>query len=116
VIARNEALYQHSGGVWLQDGVVTGCTIVDNSAANGGAGVYCASGTGGITNSIIAFNDGAVGVGADQVSNVPTLTCCDVYGNAAGNYDATVGDQTGSDNNFSDDPELCGLEIADYRL
>ncbi|MEA3409310.1 MAG: hypothetical protein U9Q95_03080, partial [Candidatus Eisenbacteria bacterium] len=41
---------------------------------------------------------------------------CDVYENADGDYDSAVGDQTGSNFNFSLDPELCGIEFADYWL
>ena len=45
-----------------------------------------------------------------------SVHCCDVFDNAGGDYDAEVGDQTGLDENFSLDPELCGIELADYRL
>ncbi len=93
-----------------------GCEIVSNTAGADASGVYCFAGTGSLTNSIVAFNEGAPGVGADQAGNAPSLTCCDVSENPADDYDATVGDQTGIDNNFSDDPEFCGLETADYRL
>ncbi|MFH1501871.1 MAG: right-handed parallel beta-helix repeat-containing protein [Candidatus Eisenbacteria bacterium] len=114
-IARNDALYGHSGGVWLLGGTVSNCTIVENSAASDAAGVYCFAGTGAVENSIIAFNGPGFGVGADE-GQEPTLTCCDVYGNPDGNYDAVVGDQTGIDNNFSQDPEFCWFDGADYRL
>ena len=65
---------------------------------------------------LIAFSDDGYGVAADEVGNAPTIYCCDVYGNADGNYDSVVGDQTGISLNFSLDPELCGIEVADYRL
>ena len=54
-------------------------------------------------------------MGASE-GNAPSLECCDVYGNAGGNYDSVIGDLTGSDNNFSQDPEFCDLDNADYRL
>jgi hypothetical protein len=115
VIARNEALYSHSGGIWLQGGDVIGCTVVENSAASGGAGVHCEAGSGDLYNSIVAFNGPGYGVAALE-GHVPNLSCCDVYGNPDGNYDATVGDQTGIGDNFSVDPEFCWFEEADYRL
>ena len=53
---------------------------------------------------------------AATAGNAPLLDCCDVYGNIDGNYDAEVGDQTGIDYNFSEDPQLCDINNADYRL
>ena len=105
----------HSGGVWLQGGFVNGCTIVKNSAAWGGGGVHCEAGTGSINHCLIAFSENGYGVAA-EAGNVPALNCCDVYGNARGDYDSVVGDQTGFSYNISQDPELCGLEHGDYRL
>ena len=114
IIARNDAT-SHGGGVWMQGGVLTSSTLVDNSAPNGG-GVYCRAGSGNITKCIIAFSSDGHGVGAYEAGDVPYLQCCDVYGNDDGDYDSVVGDQTGINNNFSDDPELCGLGTEDYWL
>jgi len=114
-ISRNDATAGHSGGVWLQGGEVSWCTIVDNSSAEGGGGVHCHAGWGVLYRSIIAFNSPGFGVGASE-GNMPTLGCCDVYGNPDGNYDAVVGDMTGIYNNFSEDPGFCGFDIEDYRL
>ena len=115
-ISRNSATGGHSGGIWLQGGFVNSCTIVENSATAGGGGVNCVAGTGTLTHCIIAFSETGYGVSANEAGNIPSLECCDVYGNIDGDYDSIVGDQTGSDFNFSLDPELCGIEIADYRL
>jgi len=115
-ISRNSATGSHSGGIWLQGGFVNSCTIVENSAAAGGGGVHCVAGTGTLTHCIIAFSETGYGVSADDAGNIPSLECCDVYGNIDGDYDSVVGDQTGSNFNFSLDPELCGIEIGDYRL
>lgn len=114
-ISRNTATVEHSGGIWLQGGTVGGCTIVGNSAVQDGGGVYCHAGTGVLATCLIAFTENGYGVGASE-GYAPSLSCCDVYDNAGGNYDAEVGDQTGFDDNFSLDPELCGIDIADYRL
>ena len=113
-ISRNDATV-HSGGVWLQGGTLSKCTMAENSAPTGG-GIYCLDGSGSIYHSIVAFSEAGHGVGADAPGNVPYLECCDVYGNAAGEYDSVVGDMTGTFHNFSLDPELCGIDIADYRL
>ena len=114
-ISRNEATYGHGGGIWLQEGSVTNCTLVENSALQDGGGVYCDMGTGTLTRCIIAYTEDGHGVAA-TAGNEPTLSCCDVYGNVGGNYDQVVGDQTGVNDNFSLDPELCGLALGDYRL
>ena len=113
-ISRNEAT-EHSGGVWLQGGMMYNCTLVENSAPTGG-GVYCSDGSGGVFRSIIAFSEAGHGVGADVPGNAQYLQCCDVHGNVPDNYDSVVGDLSGSNDNFSLDPELCGREIGDYRL
>lgn len=114
-ISRNEATVTHAGGVLLQAGWISHCTLVDNSAVEGGGGVHCHAGTGTIEMSIIAFTEGGYGVGATS-GYAPTVSCCDFYSNAAGNYDSVVGDQTGVDGNFSLDPELCGIEEENYEL
>ena len=84
-------------------------------AVEGGAGVHCHAGTGTINTSIIAFSDAGYGVGATE-GYAPTIYCCDVYGNPAGEYDAVVGNQTGSNFNISEDPLMCGYEVANYWL
>ncbi|HYW68701.1 MAG TPA: hypothetical protein VE960_03780, partial [bacterium] len=71
---------------------------------------------GSIYQSIIAFSDAGHGVGASGQDYAPYMECCDVWENAAGEYDSSVGNLTGIFDNFSQDPELCGREIADYRL
>jgi len=114
-VSRNDATAGHSGGVWLQGGHVNFCTIVENSATEGGGGVYCLAGTGSMQRCIIAFTESGYGVGASE-GNAPNMECCDVFGNVDGNYDAEVGDQTGFNFNFSLGPELCDLNNADYRL
>jgi hypothetical protein len=115
VINRNDATDGHAGGVLLQGGVLRWCTIVDNSATEGAGGVHCHAGTGDIIECIIAFSESGYGVGATD-GYAPSLECCDVYGNPAGEYDSVVGNQTGIDGNFSLDPEFCNWTLADYWL
>jgi len=114
-ISRNDATAGHAGGVLLGGGILNHSTLVENSATEGGGGVHCHAGTGGINYSLIAFSESGYGVAATE-GYVPSLDCCDVYDNAAGNYDSVVGDQTGIGDNISLDPELCNWEMADYRL
>lgn len=46
----------------------------------------------------------------------PTLTCCDLYGYAGGDWVGCVETQFGTDGNFSLDPCFCDLPNADYQL
>jgi hypothetical protein len=114
-ISSNEAYGSYAGGVWFQAGTITRCTIVANAADDEGGGVYCSNGTGSIIDCIIANSTEGEGVACDA-DDVPTLTCCDVYGNAGGNYDVNIGDQTGIDGNISEDPEFCDPGTGDYSL
>ncbi len=115
-IARNEADELYGGGIWLQSGTVSSCSFIENSAAMVGGGIYCQAGTGTVTDCLVAYSEAGGGVAAYDVSNVPSLSCCDVYGNVGGNYDGVVGDQTGSDGNISQDPRLCDIASGDYSL
>jgi hypothetical protein len=114
-ISRNYADPGTGGGVLLKGGHVNLCTLIENSATDGGGGVHGDVGLGGINQSLIAFSQGGYGVGASE-GYAPSLDCCDVYGNAAGEYDSFVGEQTGINDNFSEDPQLCDFESEDYRL
>jgi hypothetical protein len=114
-ISRNEATTNYAGGLWLQAGSAVGCTIVDNATSHVGGNVYCGAGTGTLTNCIIAFSESGGGVYATD-GDLPTMSCCDVYGNAGGDYGGDLTDQTGLNDNISEDPQFCGLSIADYKL
>jgi hypothetical protein len=44
------------------------------------------------------------------------LTCCDIYGNAGGDWVGCIADQAGINGNFSDDPLFCDIAAGDYHL
>jgi hypothetical protein len=114
-VSRNHATDGPAGGVLLHGGFLVNSTCVENSATEGGAGAHGDGATGKIRGSIIAFSQSGYGVGA--VSGYPPIIeCSDVFGNPAGEYDPIVGDQTGANDNFSQDPEICDMEAEDYRL
>jgi len=117
-ISRNVATYDDAGGVCLLSGAtLSNCTLVENSALWGdGGGVYGRYDSGTLENCIIAYTEHGQGVAAEEAGSEPTLSCCDVYGNVDGDYCAVVGDQTGLNDNFSQAPQFCDLETADYRL
>ncbi len=88
--------------------VLRHCTIARNTTGSGGT-------TGGVLaqwnaapeldHCIVAFATTGAGIGCD--GGTPTLSCCDVYGNAGG--DALCGTDNGG--NFSADPLFCGSDV-----
>ena len=89
---------------------LTHLTLCRNSAAVGG-GIHCYYSSPNVLDSILAFSGGGKGIYCSTGSN-PTLTCCDIYGNAGG--DELCGVDGGG--NFSADPLFCGEASGDLRL
>jgi hypothetical protein len=114
-ISRNDATDGYGGGAIMGGGRLWRCTFVDNSATTGAGGVHCDVGTSEMEYCLIAFSESGYGVGA-TAGHVTSFYCNDVYGNAAGEYDPVVGDQTGNNDNFSLDPKFCNWELANYWL
>jgi hypothetical protein len=78
-----------------------------------GAGIYCGSGCDAIVeNSIIAFSSTGSGLGCG--GGQAALSCCDIYGNADGNWIECIEDQLGVAGNISLDPGLCVIMENDY--
>jgi hypothetical protein len=44
------------------------------------------------------------------------LSCCDLFGNAGGDYVGRIGGQIGIDGNFSADPAFCDTLNGDFTL
>lgn len=87
---------------------IANCTIVENSSEFTGAVSvfeYC---TPLLENTIIAFNEAGEAISA--YDGGVTLTCCDLYDNAGGDWVGTIADQYGIDGNISEDPLFCGDE------
>ena len=97
----------NGGGIACYDSLLFGldvlnCTFYANSATNG-AGVYIQNSEDTeIDNSIIAFS--TMGEAVQCVASGATLTCCDVYNNAGGDYVACISGQNGVRGNISQDP------------
>jgi hypothetical protein len=143
VFEDNRGVYR--GGALLADDwttpVVTRCTFVGN-ASIGGGGAYCCAGSHGIfvgcTFQANAAPQGAqlccgcsgvadldhciltFGVHGPAVycwsSGQAHLACCDVYGNAAGDWVGYIAPQYGTAGNFSADPLFCDPGAGDLTL
>ncbi|MFC1573258.1 right-handed parallel beta-helix repeat-containing protein, partial [Candidatus Eisenbacteria bacterium] len=68
-----------------------------------------------IENSIIAFGVDAPAVGCIYDATV-TLSCCNLYGNNAGDWVGCIADQYGVNGNISEDPLFCAPDYDDFNL
>lgn len=97
---------------------ISRCTFVGNGVCEYGLGgsTLCLATTGdmAIENTLIAY--GTAG-GALCLSTVtPSLRCCNIYGNAGGDWEGTVESQLGINGNISADALFCDTLAGDYRL
>jgi hypothetical protein len=97
----------------MSDVAVTRCTFYGNSAAWGG--VFA----GGeievdFDNCILAFSTDGEAITCETTQM--NLTCCDLYGNADGDWVGCIADQYGVNGNISEDPLFCNPENGDLTL
>ncbi len=109
------------GAIMIADNAqpsVNGCTIFGNtSEEGGGAGIWISSAsTITVENSIIAWGAGGAAVDCDAGSGAPALACCDLYGNAGGDWVGNIADQLGSNGNISADPLFCDQAGGDFHI
>jgi predicted outer membrane repeat protein len=111
VTGRGGALY-----FYRTPAFVTQSTFADNAAQLGGS-IYLWSSPGIIVeNSIFAFGPRGSAVSCLDPASEPTLSCCDVYGNASGDWTGCIEGQLGLDGNISEDPRFCSPLEHDYEL
>ncbi|MCK4414974.1 MAG: right-handed parallel beta-helix repeat-containing protein [Candidatus Eisenbacteria sp.] len=92
------------------------CTFVRNTATSYGSS-FCSylGGVAVIDNSILAFGEGGSAVYCGD-PDCAQLSCCDVYGNAGGDWVDGIEGLEGIDGNMSMDPLFCGSSQGDYAL
>ncbi len=92
------------------------CTFVGNSADANGAGLSLScSADAFLEGCIIAFNTVGPAVTALNQSTA-TLSCCDLFGNAGGDWVGPIASQQGLNGNFSADPLFCDLPAGNLRI
>ncbi|RKX37176.1 MAG: hypothetical protein DRP64_17605, partial [Verrucomicrobia bacterium] len=120
VFERNTVVTNHAeqgGGMYFDNSSpeIKGCTISDNGTDSGSAIHITGGGRARISASIIAFSMGS-GIFVEGYSSRPSLVCCDVFGNEGGNYEGSIGDQTGIQGNISEDPLFCDPGSMEYTV
>jgi len=92
-------------GDYYSSAVCRQCTFYGNGAPNGGAFFCDVLSSPNLENTIIAFGtEGCAIVDHDT----GTLTCCDIYGNAGGDWVGSIAGQLGVNGNISEHPLFCG--------
>lgn len=108
VFCDNIAIYG-GAGVCFEDSQINlnSCTMVGNKSHMEGGALYLRGASPAITNTIVAFNEGTAISTAGE--SYPEISCTDIFGNTAGNWDGSFSDQIHSDGNLSVDPLFCSI-------
>jgi hypothetical protein len=125
IFARNEAGDAGGAAVCINGGTFNECTLALNIAARGSAIFYGAPihGTPNrgrglvltVANTIIAFGERGDPVSCEDTA-LQVFTCCDIYGNSAGDWVGCLEGLDQTNGNFSLDPLFCGFSFADPLL
>ena len=97
---------------------VSSCTFWGNGTGSQGSAVAngedCQTT---LENTIIAATQGGPAIVSYPGGSAFTLlTCCDLHGNAGGDWVGEIADQFGIDGNISEDPLFCGPDVGDFTL
>lgn len=91
---------------------VTHCTFSGDSAG-AGTGIYCADSSPAIENTIVAYGLEGAAIFCGGTSN-PSLSSCDIYGNAGGDYVGCIAGRYHTNCNFSANPLFCDADSDDF--
>ena len=92
------------------------CTFVANAAQTGGAIFGLASSSPYLENCIIAFSGSGESIATADGSSQPLLSCCNIFGNAGGDWERAISDQANSEGNLSVDPQFCDPDNLIFSL
>jgi len=112
---------QYGGALfcWQSSPTITATTFASNGAASSGGSVYCRNMSHPeFVSSILAFSTSGQAVYCEDSFGVcnPTLECCDVFGNVAGDWTGCIESYASVSGNLTADPVFCGLELGDLRI
>jgi len=84
------------------------CTIHHNTPGTNGGGIYIGtSGNPTLARCLVTSAAAGEGIYGAPDATGATITCCDVHGNAGGDYGGSITDRTGTNSNISLDPVYC---------
>jgi predicted outer membrane repeat protein len=101
------------------DVTISGSTFAADSLTGAVDGIISCANSNvslGLDHNIIAFGKGALAVNCHSLPVSPTVTCCDIYGNEAGDWVNCIAGKNGSGGNFSDDPLFCDMLTSNLQL
>ena len=108
------ALYCRRCPLGGDSALVSQCSFWGNSSGYGGGDIKSIESSLVLRGLILACSQDGVPVECD--GNLPQLECCDIYGNAGGDWVGCIADQYGIDGNFSLDPRFCDASGGDFYL
>lgn len=117
IFRNNEATT--SGGAMHCKGaspLLRNCTLVDNSSM-AGAGLFLIAGSRPrLENCLISHSGRGEAILASEGTSEPSLSCCNLFGNAGGDWIDHIEEQALVNGNISADPLFCDRDDIDLRL
>jgi hypothetical protein len=95
--------------------VLTNCTFARNSAPIGG-GINCNNSVPTLHACIIANSLSGEAISCYYSPGALVLTCCDVFGNAGGDWTGCIGGLQEANGNLALDPRFCDLPSGKYTI
>ncbi|HYW68967.1 MAG TPA: right-handed parallel beta-helix repeat-containing protein, partial [bacterium] len=95
---------------------ITNCTFSGNWSDRWGGSVHCWQADPVLTNCIIAFGSAGTAVYCEDGSESPVLSCCNLFGNAGGDWVECIEDQSEISGNMSADPLFCDRPGGDFTI
>jgi len=95
---------------------IADCSFVHNSASDRAAAIYIYYYTDlDLDHSLIALSSQGEAIYCNYSPSI-AIACCDLYGNAGGDWTGGIADQEGVNGNFSADPLFCDPDGGNYHL
>jgi hypothetical protein len=118
LIAENVAA-KRGGGIscWVESNpTVSGCTFYGNAASLGGGGVHTRGDSQVLLEKTILAGSADGAAVLCEAGGLADLACCDLFGNAGGDWVGCIAGQYGLNGNFSADPLFCDAVGGDFTL